>query len=157
MWLQQILKLPPPPPKTVQRTFVPQFVFETLRTKNLFWRMQRIFSSACGFSALHILLFLLLIYPLKWNHASSVKKSPTHEPLRLKTSCCRLQNYRATSDQQNWSKAVSELVMNDSANVGSVHCSGGAASYILVSLFIDFWSLGCVLYGTPSISSSIFA
>jgi len=47
--------------------------------------------------------------------------------------------------------------VNVAAHVGNFHYSGGAASYIFVSVFIDVWSLGCTLYGTPYISSSIFA
>ena len=60
---------PPPNPhplQYLQRTMVPQFVLETLRTKHQFWRMQRTFIQRMWVSALHIVLFLLLMYPLKW-------------------------------------------------------------------------------------------
>lgn len=48
-------------------------------------------------------------------------------------------------------KQCSELMLNASANVGSFHCSGvevgvGTASYMLVSVSAQVWSLGCVLY-----------
>jgi hypothetical protein len=47
---------------------------------------------------------------------------------------------------------VSELVLNDSANVGSAHCRGeGAFSYMIISVFIRVFSLGCFLKGTVCI------
>lgn len=42
-------------------------------------------------------------------------------------------------------------MLNDSANVGSAHCCTGAVSYMLISVFIIVFSLGCFLNGTVCI------
>jgi hypothetical protein len=60
--------------QSVQKMVVPQFMFEVLYTKYGFDKRRGVSCSVCGFSALHILPFWLLMYPLKWDHASSVKK-----------------------------------------------------------------------------------
>jgi hypothetical protein len=66
------------------------------------------------------------MYAFHWNHALSVKN-----------------NYRITVPLvANKSEARQCNCANDLANVGSVHCSGGAASEILVSVFIDVSCLG---------------
>jgi len=41
-----------------------------------------------------------------------------------------------------------KVQLNDSEIVRSVHCSGGAASYMFVSVCIHVRSSCCVLYGT---------
>jgi hypothetical protein len=44
-------------------------------------------------------------------------------------------------------------VLNDSANVGHVHCSGGVASYVLASVFVDVWFFWIVWYGAPYVNN----
>jgi len=63
-----------PPPQSVQRTLVPQFVLKTVCSKYRFDKCRGFSCSARGFSALHIPPFWLLMHPLKWDHASSIKK-----------------------------------------------------------------------------------
>jgi hypothetical protein len=145
-------------PKSVYRTIVLQFLFETLCNKILFWRIESIFMQCtCVWSFLYSTILTINVSTQLKQCIVRKKKCRTHETLIVKNSYCPLQNYLAAVNQQDWIKALSEIVVNVAAHIGSVHCSGGAASYILVSLFIDVWSLGCTLHGTPYISSSIFA
>jgi hypothetical protein len=66
------------------------------------------------------------MWPLYWNHALTIKN-----------------NYKITVPLvANKSEARQWTCANDWANVESVHCSGEAASEILVSVFIEVWSLG---------------
>lgn len=72
------------------------------------------------------------MYPLKWNHAVSVR----NKMFLLKKTMLLI-----TELPCNWwpakLKQGSELVPNNSANGGVVHCSGGAASYAHISVFTD--------------------
>jgi len=64
-------------------------------------------SSAHQFSALHIQLFWLLVYQLKWNNASPVKTNClTKNPFLYKKWCAKLYNYHETGNIQSWSKTV---------------------------------------------------
>jgi hypothetical protein len=71
--------------------------------------MQRTFIQRMWVSAPHIVLFLLLMYPLKRNHAWSAtnKISSTPTPPCEKQSCRRLRNCLTTGSQRNWRQAVS--------------------------------------------------
>jgi hypothetical protein len=120
IWLR-----PTSPSHSFRRTFVPQCVFETQRTDYRFWPMHSAFSCCeCGVSAL--LLLCILIYPLKWNCASSVRK---------KLSKIWTHSGEITLLTIREMKQGSGLVLNDSANVWSVHCCGGRGRQILKFLF----------------------
>lgn len=99
-----------PLPHSLQRTMVSQFAFDALRTKhNIFGRCRGFACSVCGFSALHILVFWISLYPLKQRHVSSVKQKLSNIQItfcKKKYIYFRLQSYRSTGSQQKLSKAV---------------------------------------------------
>ena len=141
----------PPLPQSLQRTMDTQFVFKADHIRNRI-RQMLIISKQCTsvFSTPHSTV--LTINVSKWNHASSVKANcPTQKPLLVQKMTFSiiqlLWNWQQTKLKQG-----SVLVLNDSENVCSVHCSGRADSYMLVSAFIDLW---VVLYGTPYIRNII--
>lgn len=126
---------------------VPQFLFVTLGTTYRFRRMQGIFMQFTWFFSTPCSTDLTLIYPLKWNHTKIVKTIFLKKKIFLwkKSRCHRISAQLAS----NKLKEVHEGVLDETANIWCSHCTGKAATYLLLSVFIDTCSLCCVWYGTP--------
>jgi len=149
MWYYNRFWKCPPLPQSLQWTMDTQFVFKADHIRNRIRPMLIISKQHTSvFSTPHSTV--LTINVSKWNHASSVKANCQHKnPFLYKKM-----TFSIIQLPWNWQQAKqgSVLVLNDSENVCSVHCSGRADSYMLVSAFIDLW---VVLYGTPYIRNNI--
>lgn len=138
MWHYSTCWKSPPPSPVSSKNNGPTFIFKENHIRNRFLQMlMNSMQCTSVFSTPHSTV--LTISVSKWNHASSVKTNcPTQKPLLVQKmifSILQLPRNR----QQTKLKQGSVLVMNDSENVWSVHCSGRADSYMLVSAFTDLW------------------
>jgi hypothetical protein len=86
----------------------PRFLIKELHTKNRFWLMQKVFLQLLWvFSTTYYLILTVKISNYVGPHFVLKNKiSNTWSISCEKTKRCRLQNYRPTCGQQNWSKAV---------------------------------------------------
>ena len=136
------------PFQSKQSTTVSQFVFETFGTEHWCFRTQRVFTCSCGFLAFYSELFWLLMYPLKWSHASFVKANSQSHKRIVKNSCWRLQDFRATGSQQNWNKTANLCRKDQQMLWVSTATEGQPFTAVHIPVCTGVWSLGCVLYRT---------
>ena len=91
-------------------------------------------------------MFWLLMCPVKWNHASTIKTNcPTHKPLLVETSCCQLQHHHATGGQQNWARQWTHAEQLSECWKWPLHSRGS----FLYACFI-IYTLGCFQHNTLS-------
>jgi len=117
--------------------------------KTDFFEYRGILPCRCGFSALYSPLFWLLIYPLKWSHASSVKANSQSHKRLVKNSCWRLQDFRATGRQQKWSKTANLCWRVQQMLWVSTTTEGQHRTPLHIPVLTGVWSLLSVLYCTP--------
>ena len=125
------------PPQSFPLQIVPLFVFGTLHIKHASLTNVGDFHAVhVGFQHSIFYSFWLLIYPLKWNQASSVK----HRLSDTQTSSCEKKKRHVLPIKElpfNWQptemKHGSETVLDDLTDVGSVQCSGSRGQHIIYS------------------------
>jgi len=89
-------------------------------------------------------MFWLLICPVKWYDASTIKiNCPTHKPLLVETSCCQLQHHHTTGGQQNWARQWTHTEQLSKCWKWPLHSRGR----FLYACFI-IYTLGCVQHNT---------
>jgi hypothetical protein len=135
--------------QSLQGTIVLQFIFKSLYTTNRFDECRGFSCRTCEFSALPVVLFWLLMYPLKYNRAL-----PKPLPLKKKLKrCCWLQNYRPTGSQPDLRKTMKlcwttqQMLEMSTATLGWDLEEGGRGGGFLWAFFS--WSVCCLFCSIP--------